>query len=217
MIRVITIVYFVVAGGNILAQLMGAVNLERLTKPMLMPILIFLIYQSRIGNVNKRILLLALALILSWIGDIALMYDETLYFLIGIGFFLLAQVTYIIVLSQSTFQPITFDSIRILPFLIYAFGLFRLILPNAGEFQIPILLYGVVITSMASIARLRVGIASQESYQLAFWGSILFMVSDSIIAINRFSTAVPLAGFWIMITYIGAQFLLVKGLLAHAD
>jgi alkylglycerol monooxygenase len=40
-------------------------------------------------------------------------------------------------------------------------------------------------------------------------GACVFMVSDSLIAINKFVTPVPLASLWILVTYYAAQMLIV--------
>jgi uncharacterized membrane protein YhhN len=211
-------IYIIVSGANLAAQVIPSEELNQFTKPLLMPLLIFYVYRSSQGMVTGRILLLCLALLLSWFGDIALMYQgATIYFMIGIGFFLMAQITYIIVLSKSSYQKLTFDPIRVLPFVVYGVGLFRFLLPNAGDFQIPIFIYGIVILMMVSTARLRESNASQNSYRLALYGSILFVLSDSLIAINKFYMEIPQSGLLIMATYVTAQFLLVKGVLNHAD
>jgi uncharacterized membrane protein YhhN len=52
---------------------------------------------------------------------------------------------------------------------------------------------------------------------LVFTGAILFMVSDSLIAITKFLSGFDLAGLAIMSTYMGAQFLIIEGLLAHRE
>jgi uncharacterized membrane protein YhhN len=49
-----------------------------------------------------------------------------------------------------------------------------------------------------------------------FLGALLFMISDSLIALDRFGSdllPLPWAGFWIMLTYIAAQYLIVVGML----
>jgi len=51
------------------------------------------------------------------------------------------------------------------------------------------------------------------SFRLTFIGSILFVWSDSLIAFNKFSLEIPLAGFWIMLTYMAAQYLIMRGLI----
>jgi alkylglycerol monooxygenase len=40
-------------------------------------------------------------------------------------------------------------------------------------------------------------------------GACVSMVSDSLIAIHKFVTPVPLSSFWILATYYGAQILIV--------
>lgn len=211
-------IYIIVSGANLVAQVIPSEELNQFTKPLLMPLLIFYVYRSTQGKVTGRILLVCLALLLSWFGDIALMYQgATLYFMIGIGFFLMAQVTYIIVLNQSSYQKLRLDAKRVLPFVLYGIGLFTLLLPNAGDFRIPIFIYGLVILMMVSTARLREGSTSQNSYCLALYGSMLFVLSDSLIAINKFYLEIPQAGLLIMVTYVAAQFLLVKGVLSHTD
>ena len=216
--QIIFWIYLIISGANLVAQIIPSEELNSYTKPLLMPLLMFYVYRTSLGKVTGRVLLLCVALLLSWLGDIALMYQgETIYFMVGIGLFLLAQVTYIIVLSKSTTEKLTFDPIKVLPFIIYGIGLFKLLIPNAGDFQIPIFIYGIVIMVMASTARLREGKSEKLSYRMALYGSMLFVISDSLIAINKFYIELPQAGFLIMITYISAQLLLVKGVLIHQD
>jgi uncharacterized membrane protein YhhN len=38
-----------------------------------------------------------------------------------------------------------------------------------------------------------------------------FLLSDALLAINKFVAPIPMAGFWVMLTYITAQYLIVKG------
>jgi hypothetical protein len=44
-----------------------------------------------------------------------------------------------------------------------------------------------------------------------FTGALFFMLSDSLLAINKFYRPFPLAGFLIMLSYIVAQYLIVIG------
>lgn len=210
-------IFFVVGAVNLLAQLIASEILNSYTKPLLMPILMFYVYRSSIGNTTLKTLLLSLALLLSWIGDISLMYQsESTYFLIGIGFFLLAQITYIIALKKTAYQ-LPLNIIWMIPIFLYGIVLLWLLLPNAGEFQAPVLLYGLVIMTMACVARLREGNTTQESFRLAFAGSVLFVISDSLIALNKFYFTIPYAGLFIMGTYIAAQYLLAQGIMKHVD
>ncbi|MEQ9404142.1 MAG: lysoplasmalogenase [Cyclobacteriaceae bacterium] len=210
--------FVLVSLTNVVAQVIESADLNAYTKPVLMPLLIFYVYESSRGKVTMRILLLCLALLFSWLGDIAMMYAaQEMYFIVGIGLFLLAQLTYIIVLKKSSFQSVKFNALRVLPFALYAVALFKLLVPKAGDFTIPIVIYGIVISVMAGTSRLREGNTSQESFRLAMAGAVLFLISDSVLAINKFYSDIPYIGVWVMSTYIAAQYFLVQGVLKHVD
>ncbi|WP_421764186.1 lysoplasmalogenase [Ekhidna sp.] len=217
MSRYVLWIYLLVSIANLIAKVIPSEELNQYTKPLLMPLLILYVYKSSLGKTTARVLILCVALLFSWLGDVVLMYQEDpTFFMIGIGLFLIAQVTYIFILYKSTYQKPTLNLLQVAPFIIYAILLFYILIP-AGDFTIPIIIYGLVILTMAIMARLREGHTVQESYKFAFWGSLFFLLSDSILAINSFYSAIPLAGVWIMSTYCAAQFLLVKGLLKHVE
>jgi uncharacterized membrane protein YhhN len=78
---------------------------------------------------------------------------------------------------------------------------------------IPVLIYMLVILTMAITAFWRNASVGKWSYVLVFFGALFFMMSDSLLAINKFHTALPLANVSIMLTYALAQFLIVFGIL----
>lgn len=217
MTRYLLWIYIAVSIANLIAKVVPSEELNQYTKPLLMPLLMIYVYKSSIGKTTARILLLCVALIFSWLGDVVLMYQSNeLYFMAGIGLFLIAQITYIIVLRKSMYQKPTFSFLKALPFVLYAGLLFYVLLP-AGDFTIPIVVYGSVIMVMAVMARSREGNTSHQSYQLALWGSVVFVLSDSILAFNSFHTPIPYAGILIMSTYCAAQLLMVLGILKHVE
>lgn len=217
MSRYVLWVYLLVSIANLIAKIIPSEELNQYTKPLLMPLLILYVYKVSLGKTTARVLIICLALLFSWLGDVVLMYQEnSTFFMAGIGLFLLAQATYIFVLFKSTYQKPSLSFLQIVPFIVYSIILFYILLP-AGDFTIPIIVYGLVILTMAIVARSREGHTSQESFKFAFAGSLFFLLSDSILAINSFQTTIPLAGVWIMSTYCIAQFLLVKGLLKHVE
>ncbi len=215
--RTIFWLYTAVCVANLVAQVIPSEELERYTKPLLMPLLLFYIYKKSIGNTTIKVILLSVAILFSWLGDVVLMFQSNeMYFMLSIGFFLIAQVTYVFVLSKSSYQKPNISFFKILPFLLYGVILFYILLP-AGAFTVPIIVYGLVILIMMISAYFRRGVTSVRSYQLAFIGSILFVLSDSILAVNAFKDPIPFAGLLTMSTYCAAQYLLVEGILAHAD
>lgn len=215
--RILIWLYIAVSAANVVAKFIPSDELERFTKPLLMPLLIFYVYRESIGKTTLKTLLLCAALLFSWLGDVTLMYQSNqTYFMIGIGLFLIAQIIYIITLRNATFQTPQFNILSAIPFLIYTGLLFYVLLP-AGDFTVPIVVYGLVILTMTYSAYLRKEKTSAESFKLAFLGSVFFVLSDSILAINSFKEAIPYGGVLIMSTYCAAQLLLVKGLLKHVD
>jgi len=58
---------------------------------------------------------------------------------------------------------------------------------------------------------------NSRSYLLVFIGSVIFVLSDSMIALDKFYRDIPLAGFLIMLTYISAQYLIMRGLLLERE
>jgi len=46
-------------------------------------------------------------------------------------------------------------------------------------------------------------------------GAILFVISDGVIAVNKFAFEVPGERILVMSTYIAAQYLIIRGLLEH--
>ncbi|WP_420316730.1 lysoplasmalogenase [Ekhidna sp.] len=210
-------IYIAVSAANVVAKIIPSEELDHFTKPLLMPLLILYVYKSSIGKTTARILMISVALLFSWLGDVSLMYqaNET-FFMTGIGLFLMAQVLYVLILRKSTYQIPQFNLVTAAPLLLYGVALLYLLLP-AGDFTLPIIVYGSVIMTMAIMARLRSGHTTEESYQLALYGSLLFVLSDSILAFNAFHSAIPYAGVFIMSTYCAAQLLLVRGLLVHVE
>ena len=215
--RIILWLYVLASVANLIAQIMLSDELNRYTKPVLMPLLLMYIYYRSIGMTTSKTLLLSVAILFSWLGDVVLMYQSNQsYFIGGIGLFLVAQVTYVIVLRKSSYQKPRASLIKTIPFVLYAVFLFSILLP-AGAFSIPIIVYGLVILLMMITAYFRKGLTSQKSFLLVFAGSVLFVLSDSILAINAFKSPLPYAGFWIMATYCIAQYLLVEGVLEHKE
>ena len=76
-------------------------------------------------------------------------------------------------------------------------------------------MYTTAITLMVLNALFRYGFTSAGSFTLTFLGSILFFISDGVLALDRFYNPVPWADFWIMASYVLGQGLIVEGLLSH--
>ena len=99
--------------------------------------------------------------------------------------------------------------------MLYGGLLLLALLRKAGDMSIPIFVYALCILTMVSIARLRRGLTMEESYRNAFIGAFLFVISDSVLALNKFVFDLPYAHIAIMATYITAQYFLMRGIMDH--
>lgn len=190
-------------GGIVL----GFPVLAMITKPLLVLYLIGLLWLDRRSFRGHGLLLGAL--VFSWIGDLLLMKQGGGFFMFGLGAFLVAHLFYIRVFVKGA----TFKAIRLLPFVAYIALLLGgpLYGKLPGDLQIPVYVYVTVISVMGFAASLR---ASQlPGYELVLVGAVLFILSDSFIALNKFAGGVLMSGFWVMLTYGLAQYFILKGYL----
>lgn len=147
------------------------------------------------------------ALIFSGCGDLLLAFDLFIY---GVGAFLLAQLSYAWIF-KSYWQGLQQRWLLTALLSGYVVVMGSILLPNLGDLQLPVLAYLIVIATMGLLAA-----QSSLPIRWAVIGALLFIVSDSFIAINKFVTPLPMAGFLIMSTYYAAQLMLVNSLLARS-
>lgn len=148
------------------------------------------------------------AVFFSACGDLLLAFDQFIY---GVAAFLLAQLSYALIFKsywQGTQHrwPLTVILSG------YVVLMAWILLPNLGNLQLPVLAYLIVIAAMGLLAA-----QSSLTLRWAVWGAMVFIVSDSFIAINKFVTPLPMASFLIMSTYYAAQLMLVSSLLARSS
>lgn len=189
-------------------------GLHYLAKPALL-ISLILFYSKLNTAILAKIKQLTLgALVFSLLGDILLMFVDKSehFFTLGLVSFLTAHILYILVFLKrrnSRKKPIIFSLIL----LVYGGLLFYLLQDNLGDMLIPVIIYMLVILTTATTAYLRRGMVSKESFLLVFIGAILFMISDSLLAVNKFYEPLPFSNISIMFTYAFAQIFIVFGLL----
>jgi len=161
------------------------------------------------------------ALTFSWAGDIALEFTSVNgnIFILGLLFFLLAHIMYLIVFTTTPGKnSILSNHIYLLiPVLFFGFGLISLLYKDLGEMKIPVILYAFVILLMLTGAINRIEKVNRKSYWLILAGAILFVISDSAIAINKFSIPFKGSSVTIMTTYIIAQYLIIKGYICQSS
>ncbi len=183
-------------------------------KPCLMLPLIGWVFSS-FSYSNRNILLAAL--IFSWAGDTLLLFskDNSRFFLLGLCAFLMAHIFYIYLFRktiQAHPQKSQFNATFLLV-AVYGLVLLYFLWPGLHEMKIPVSIYALVICLMLFYA---IKTALLLSGNFGIWlilGAISFVLSDSILAVNKFITPFAGAGIMIMGTYLFAQFSITKACL----
>ncbi|HQQ96734.1 MAG TPA: lysoplasmalogenase [Cyclobacteriaceae bacterium] len=193
--------------------------LQLYSKPLIM--ILLMIYYGMAAR--QRSYVFITAMLFCWAGDVLLMFQHTVpyCFLLGLGAFLIGHLLYIMAYLQhrkedtgSGFLPT--QKIRYaMPFLLAGTGLLTVLYPNLASLLWPVVAYAVVLVTMVIVALFRYGRTSAASFGLVFGGAVLFMISDSLLAMNKFHAPIQQAGLLIMITYCLAQGLIAEGMLRH--
>ena len=179
-------------------------------------------FLSQARSVDKTLVQLAmLAFGFSWLGDNLLMFYNYnfIFFVLGLGAFLVAQIFYIMLFLQTIKLSGKTSFLEkqpywLLLYIIYGLVIYILLFNHLDSvLQVAVFIYMVALLGMSSMALNRFGNGHPESFTFAFVGSVLFVLSDSIIAVNQFRLDIPLSGIWVMSTYISAQYLIMRGIL----
>jgi uncharacterized membrane protein YhhN len=203
-------------------RISGNILLEYPVKPLIMLwMATYFLLHHRKQELTRPVLI---AFFFSWTGDILLMFSERneLFFFAGVGGFFLAQLTYIYIFTRFSEHGgkgyLQKNLIVGFLFLGYVAGIFYLLNPGLEGLMKPVLLiYALSLIGMSMMALNRKDRVNSRSYLLVFIGSVIFVLSDSMIALDKFYRDIPLAGFLIMLTYISAQYLIMRGLLLERE
>ncbi|MFF2481129.1 lysoplasmalogenase [Paenibacillus sp. NPDC058071] len=155
-------------------------------------------------NRKRSHILLLLGLFFCMLGDGLLVW-----FVVGLSAFLIGHLFYLSAfLGKWRFTKWRFASV--VPIAAYSIVMASYLLPAVkdggnGALLIPVLLYLIVIALMCWSAIM-------TGRLWAAVGSVLFVISDSVLAWNKFVSDVPHAGIWIMVTYYAAQLLIARSI-----
>jgi len=152
--------------------------------------------------------LLVGALLFSLGGDVFLMLPGN-YFIPGLGSFLVAHLFYIALLRQG--QGWFPSRTALLWVLGFGAVMYSLLWSNLGDpvLKVAVAAYVSVIALMTAQAIGRAVVLGDSAARWVAVGACVFMLSDSLIAVNKFLTPVPLSSLWILCTYYAAQMLIV--------
>jgi len=141
--------------------------------------------------------LVAVAIVLCLCGDVLLMLPGD-HFLPGLVSFLAAHVVLVVAFAVA---GVAFTWWLLTPVAVAAAAVYWVLAPHLGGMKGPVLAYVVVIAVMAWLALERWHLHGGRSSAFAAMGAVLFLASDSTLALNRFRRAFRAADLVVLSTY----------------
>ena len=212
---ILSVVYFITGFLFLLLQHQIFFLPAFIFKSLIIPVLLILFFVNAgpIIRISHRLMLAGL--FFSWAGDVTLelVHLNENIFVLGLSLFLLAHIIYFILFITTPGKNIIRGKglFLVLPLIIYGSVLICYLYNDLGSMSVPVIIYAVVILTMIAGAINRFEKVNRESYYMVLSGAILFVISDSAIAINKFSLPFESSAIVVMSTYLIAQYLIVMG------
>ena len=214
----ILIYFLIIAACDSLAVVFNLVPLHFILKPLLVPTLIVAILLNSKRSFGSSLILTGL--FFSFMGDVFLLIDDRypFLFIIGLICFLLTHILYCWYFLQTKRTSVSL--LKLHPYLTlvplaYTVGLLTILMPTLGDLKIPVIIYAVVLGCMLLCSLYAYNNILPAAAILFTAGALFFVLSDSLLAINKFYYSFKSAGFLIISTYCVAQFLIVKGFIKN--
>ncbi len=206
------IVYFLLFAIHMYSISEDLSNLRMATKPLICLVLIAYLFQkTKLKSRFQK--LVAGGLVFGLIGDVLLMLPNK--FLFGLAAFLIGHLFYVVAFYKQIYG-VKLNEHKIHLFIalllsLYSYNFYTLLSPSLGIEKYPVILYIFVIALMAYFAFLRRYQTNSWSFLAIMLGAVLFIISDSILAANKFVAYIANSGLLIMSTYMLAQYGITLG------
>lgn len=213
--------YGLLGAADIAGILLHQELVEAISKSLLMPVLLgyFVAYSRALPAALKYSI--TGALLFSWAGDVLLIFQgrNDLFFLLGLSAFLLAHICYILFFHKlRSREKIRENSLLFLLIIVLYYSvLMSILFPRLGNMEWPVSFYGLVISYMFLRALHMYSLKNRNAGMLLMTGAGFFVVSDSVLAINKFYQSFAAAPVLVMLTYSIAQWLLTEGALRYGQ
>lgn len=210
MLPLLSIAIFSSAALTIRAEYNGPRSMVYLFKPLTTLLIVYFALSAdwQMHTAYQKWILAGL--VFSLFGDIFLMLPKD-RFIPGLISFLIAHIFYIVAFSLP--HGFQWGLFSLVIFLIYALFFFKALLPFVpGALKIAVIIYGIALMVMGWQAMERWLSLQNIAALFAFSGAVFFIVSDSLLALNRFKTKFNSAQLMVLSTYFLAQWLIALSL-----
>lgn len=210
----ITAVFLLLTVTDLAAIIGSYGSIHYLAKPLLIPALITLLLYTRLSVPGKTWLLAGL--FFSWMGDVFLLFEKeyATFFIFGLASFLITHVFYIIFFlrisspERSLFKKLPF-LLLLVP--VYGIALVWFLYPKLGDLKLPVMVYAAMICTMLLCSLHVFNKINSPANRWYVAGALLFVSSDSLLAVDKFYQQFSFANVLIMLSYCAAQFAIVRG------
>ena len=214
---VFRLIFIFISLTEIMGDFSGNKIVVYIAKPLILLSIIVYTRLTRNERDVKGLPFFHIGLFFALLGDVFLMIREKDLFIPGLASFLVMQIFYAYSFYLDYRQrPVSnFAIIRLAPFIVFAIIFFKVLQPHlpGTAMKTAVGIYALSISVMTWMSLLRKNYVPSQSFVMVFAGAVFFMISDTIIAIDKFMTPVPLNTIWVMGTYCLAQYLIAIGFL----
>lgn len=148
-------------------------------------------------------------LIFALLGDCFLLFSTVEFFVIGLICFLIMQICYAVAFNNKRRIPKNSDYKVVATIALIGALVLGFLWKDLGNIRTPVTLYAIAITIMTIYAYLRH--PKIRGYKIVLIGVILFVISDAILAMDKFNETIHNGQIMIMVTYMLAQYFIVTG------
>jgi uncharacterized membrane protein YhhN len=205
----VTALAMATAALEIRAEYHGPRSHVYLFKPITMLLILLIALSGLRAQVSVRGSAIIVGLAFCLAGDVLLMLPSD-RFVPGLASFLVGHLAYIVAFTAD--PGFSFSLRSLLPLAIYGAAIYMLLAPHLGKMWLPVLAYVVVILIMAWQAWERWNRVGSDGDLLALLGAALFILSDSVLALDRFRAKFKSARFLNLTSYFCAQWLIASSL-----
>ena len=182
------------------------------------PLIIFSLLFLYVFSLPKKLKWYVMALEFSFFGDVFLLFTGELFFMAGLVSFLIAHLLFIKIVINRI-KEVNFSKIIVsaIPFLaVFSLLIFSL-KDFLNEMLLPVIIYGLTISTFGIVSLIDFLNTKSKRSMLMLLGAIIFMISDSLLAINKFYFEAHLFKVLIMFTYVLAQYLIYRSMILEKE
>jgi uncharacterized membrane protein YhhN len=198
------------------ASIAAAIAVHFTAKPLLLwtfaplatALILAIAFANWIARKNSYSLWISVGLLFSFAGDILLLRSDH-FFTLGLSAFLLTHIAYLIAFTRDTRFPAQLSVWSL--FLLFAASCYFFLFSSLPSgLRIPVAVYAALLVSMAAQAMGRNLKLRTTPARFAAIGSLLFVLSDCLLAFDRFYKPLPVAPLLVLLPYYAAQWLIAS-------